>query len=83
MKMIANVKARFSNGVLMPLEPLDLEEGREVMVSIDADSQLSDEERLKITKSAAGGWKGSHDPEELKRMLYEARLTGSREKPVL
>ena len=83
MKMIANVRARFSNGVLMPLEPLDLEEGREVMVSIDADPQLSDEERLKITKSAAGGWKGSQDPEELKRMLYEARLTGSREKPVL
>ena len=83
MKMIANVKARFSNGVLMPLEPLDLEEGREVMVSIDADPQLSDEERLKITKSAAGGWKGGQDPEELKRMLYEARLTGSREMPVL
>ena len=33
--MIANVKARFSNGVLTPLEPLDLEEGKEVLVSID------------------------------------------------
>ena len=33
--MIANVKARFSNGVLTPLEPLDLEEGKEVVVSID------------------------------------------------
>ncbi len=33
--MIANVKARFSNGALMPLEPLDLEEGEEVMVSIE------------------------------------------------
>ena len=29
-----SVKARFSNGVLTPLEPLDLEEGKEVMVSI-------------------------------------------------
>ena len=28
--MIASVKARFSNGVLTPLELLDLEEGKEV-----------------------------------------------------
>ena len=33
--MITNVKARYANGVLTPLEPLDLEEGREVMVSIE------------------------------------------------
>ena len=32
--MMANVKARFSNGVLTPLEPLDLEDGAEVTVSI-------------------------------------------------
>ena len=33
--MITNVKARFMNGALVPLEPLDLEEGREVTVSVD------------------------------------------------
>ena len=33
--MKANVKARYANGVLTPLEPLDLEEGREVVVSIE------------------------------------------------
>lgn len=32
--MIANVRARYSNGVLVPLEPLDLEEGEEVVVLI-------------------------------------------------
>ena len=32
--MIANVKARFSNGTLMPLQPLDLEEGAEVTLRI-------------------------------------------------
>ena len=41
--MIANVKARFSNGTLVPLEPLDLEEGKEVMVSIE-DAGASDTE---------------------------------------
>ena len=28
--MIAKVKARYTNGVLTPLEPLDLEKGAEV-----------------------------------------------------
>ena len=37
--MIASVKARYANGVLTPLEPLDLEEGKEVVVSI-ADAPL-------------------------------------------
>ena len=32
--MIVNVKARYANGVLTPLEPLDLDEGKEVILSI-------------------------------------------------
>lgn len=39
--MIANVKARFSNGVLTPLEALDLEEGEEVVVSIEDASRVT------------------------------------------
>ena len=34
--MIANVRARYANGVLTPLEPLDLEDGAEVSVSVEA-----------------------------------------------
>ena len=33
--MIGRVKARFSGGVLTPLEPLDIEEGTEVTVSVE------------------------------------------------
>ena len=33
--MVASVKARYANGVLTPLEPLDLEEGEEVTLSIE------------------------------------------------
>ena len=33
--MIVNVKARYADGVLTPLQPLDLDEGKEVMVSIE------------------------------------------------
>ena len=32
--MIANIKAKYANGALVPLEPLDLEEGAEVTVSV-------------------------------------------------
>ena len=45
--MKANVKARYANGVLTPLEPLDLEEGREVVVSIeDAPSRANGKESI-------------------------------------
>ncbi len=41
--MIVNVKARYADGVLTPLEPLDLDEGKEVMVSIeDTEAGLKD-----------------------------------------
>ena len=43
--MIANVKARFTNGVLTPLEPLDLEEGQEVVVSVEAVSDAPEAKR--------------------------------------
>ena len=39
--MIANVKARYSNGALVLLEPLDLEEGDEVTVSVDEAPQAA------------------------------------------
>ena len=35
--MITNVKARYANGTLVPLEPLDLEEGAEVTVTVEKD----------------------------------------------
>ncbi len=38
-------------------------------------------EKVEILKAAAGGWVGLHDPEELKRMIYQARIDGSREPP--
>ena len=32
---MSTVRAKYENGVLTPLEPLDLEEGAEVMVSVE------------------------------------------------
>lgn len=74
--MLRTIRARFTDGALKPLEHLDLEEGAEVTVSIE--DSLPSEEAIRALRATAGAWKGRHDPEELKRMLYEARLTGSR-----
>ena len=38
--MPASVRARYADGVLTPLEPLDLEEGAEVTVSIEEDDDV-------------------------------------------
>ena len=80
---IMKVKAKFTEGQIVPFERLDIEEGAELSVEIAAESEsrLSFEERIEITKSSAGGWKGLHDPEEFTRMPYDARGTGSRTDP--
>ena len=43
--MIANIKARYANGVLTPLEPIELEEGADVMVSVERVSRDIGEQR--------------------------------------
>ena len=52
--MIANVKARYANGVLTPLEPLDLEEGAEVMVSVEGAPGGASEETPAPKQGLAG-----------------------------
>ena len=79
--VLKHFRARYSKGVLEPLEELDLEEGAEVSVSIK--EAPSRERKLEALRRSAGGWKGNSDPEELKRMIYESRIRGSRIPPDL
>ena len=69
------IRARYSDGVLTPLVPLDLSEGDVVTLAIEVEERLSKEERIERSKSAAGAWKGKRDPEELKRKLRSPRLS--------
>ena len=73
--MMRHVKAMFSKGVLIPQERLDLEEGRQVVISI---ADPSPERTLDALRATAGAWQGTHDPEALKRALYSDRLATSR-----
>ena len=70
-----NVRAVYRDGSLTPLNYVDIEEGDVVSLTIEVESKLSKEERRKISMSAAGAWKGQHDPEELKRVLNSPRLS--------
>ena len=82
--MTREVKGRFSGGVIELLEEVELEEGYEVIVTIERVVKKVDKERDREEFIAsAGGWKGTHDPEELKRIIYESRISGSRTPPDL
>ena len=73
--MAKKLRAKFSNGVLTPLDKLDLEEGAEVTVSIDDEPELSPEERIEGSKSAAGDRDDKHDKEVIRRALNSPRLS--------
>ncbi len=79
--MPKTIKARFTGGVLKPLEKLDLEEDSEILITIDVELNIPDDERATRFKSSMGAWKGTHDPEELLRNIYSDRLIGSRTDP--
>ena len=74
------VKASFSGGVLKPFEPLELNEGDEVTITLVASPEKPSEGWLERT---AGGWAGLLDGEELKREIYDSRLVTTRRAPRL
>ena len=62
------------------LDPISEEEDAALARAIEEGLNSDKVEKL---KAAAGGWVGLVDGEELKRVLYQARIDGSREPPVL
>jgi predicted DNA-binding antitoxin AbrB/MazE fold protein len=74
------IKARYSGGVLEPLEKLELTEGQEVTVTIFSLPLRRDADFLTRT---AGGWAGLIDAERLKHEVNESRLVTTRPEPRL
>jgi hypothetical protein len=73
-------RARFSHGVLEPLERLDVPDGEAVtttIIRLPATATGSGLER------SAGGWKRLVDADELKRNIYADRLISTRPEPRL
>ena len=49
--MITNVRARYSKGILVPLEPLDFEEGEEILVTVEGMAHDSVEEDSALARA--------------------------------
>lgn len=75
--MAKEIRARFSKGVIEPLEKLELEEGKEIVISI---KELPSEEASKDAfEMAAGGWAGTLDFDAYLKDLYASRRMQSPE----
>jgi len=73
--MSRTIKAKFSNGVIEPLEKLNLDEGEEITVTIAEIPMSSGDAGF---EKSAGGWKGLIDAEKLKKNIYADRLISIR-----
>jgi predicted DNA-binding antitoxin AbrB/MazE fold protein len=78
--MAGTIRARFANGVLEPLERLDVPEGEVLTITI---IRLPVNEGGGGLERSAGGWKGLIDAEELKRNIYADRVISTRPEPRL
>jgi predicted DNA-binding antitoxin AbrB/MazE fold protein len=65
--MAKTIKAKFKEGIIEPLEKLEIEEGKEILVTIE---EVSKEDAF---EKAAGSWKDLVDTDELLKDIYESR----------
>jgi predicted DNA-binding antitoxin AbrB/MazE fold protein len=80
--MEKTIKARFSGGVIRPIEELDMEEGKELIITI-AEVPPESDRSLEALRKSFGGWNGLIDAEALKKNIYEDRLINTRNIPKL
>ena len=79
--MAREIRARFSNGVIEPLEPVELREGEEFTIVI---SEIAQGKGMReALRRTAGAWRDLIDCEELKRNIYADRLINTRPEPRL
>ena len=79
--MVREVKGRFSGGIVLPLEEIDLADGEEVVIAVIDEPSL--ERKRQALRTSAGAWKGLNDPDELIRNIYASRLIQTRPDPKL
>jgi len=69
------VRARFSKGLIEPLEKVDIREGEEIVISIlKASSKRAKKNFSDALKRTAGGWKDLIDCDKLIENIYNDRL---------
>lgn len=76
----STVRARFTKGVFKPLRRIALPENEEVTLEI---VRVPTDKDIRLAITAAGGWKGLNDREQLIRDIYAHRLIKTRPEPRL
>ena len=74
--MPTRIRAKYANGVLTPLEPLDLEDGAVVVLSLEKDSvieQGQDKPEFRVIPNYSGFAPGV-DPKKLKDIISELEI---------
>lgn len=79
-KMGKTIRAKFTKGVIKPLEKIDIEEGKEIAVII---AEVPLKPKKDAFEKSAGAWKGTIDAEKLIENIYADRLLSAREEPRL
>ena len=73
------VRARFSKGMIEPLEKLDIREGEEIVISISKVPYKRPKKRFSdALKKTAGAWKDLVDCDGLIKNIYNDRLIMTR-----
>jgi len=72
----ATIRARFKNGIIEPLENVELKDGEEIVLTIVRQTEIREEQDA--FKESRGGWKGLIDCERLKKDIYESRSIQTR-----
>jgi len=70
------VRARYSNGIIKPLEPIWFEEGEEFIITIKKEASSLAKQRF---EKSAGSWKGLIDEEGFLNEIYRARMLPQKE----
>ncbi|MDA1191915.1 MAG: antitoxin family protein [Candidatus Poribacteria bacterium] len=75
------IKVRYEGGKLIPLEPVEMNEGETALMTYESTTdEMSPEElkRAEVIRRSYGALKGVIDPDEWKKRVYEAREAGTR-----
>ena len=79
--MLQKTTATYSEGVLKPAEPLDLQEGAEVKLTVESARPRSLEERRAALNETFGAWKDTIDCDKLIEDIYASRAVVSTRVP--
>ena len=80
MKIGKTIRARFSNGLIEPLEKVEIPDGKEITVTIIDIPSVSNDYPF---KRAAGGWRGTINADELIERIYSDRTILTRQAPLV